>query len=110
MGFKSVLQGLSRWSLTRALVMDHLDWFSPGSADVDEEIQELYRVIAPGGLVFWRSAGKHPWYNKVYDIPLFKTLLLLNNVNRMISFEEAGFKVSPVAIRGSSFAIDRVNM
>ena len=28
----------------------------------------------------------------------------------MISFEEAGFKVSPVAIRGSSFAIDRVNM
>jgi betaine lipid synthase len=86
----NVLQGLSRWSLTRALVMDHLDWFSPGSADVDEEIQELYRVIAPGGLVFWRSAGKHPWYNKV--------------------FEEAGFKVSPVAIRGSSFAIDRVNM
>jgi hypothetical protein len=54
--------------------MDHLDWFSPDSTDVDEEIQELYRVIAPGGLVFWRSAGKHPWYNRVYAFPLFKTL------------------------------------
>lgn len=54
--------------------MDHLDWFSPGSADVDEEIQELYRVIAPGGLVFWRSAGKHPWYNKVYGFPFIQDL------------------------------------
>jgi betaine lipid synthase len=70
--------------------MDHLDWFAPGSTDVDEEIQELYRVIAPGGSVFWRSAGKYPWYNKV--------------------FEDAGFKVSPVAIRENSSAIDRVNM
>jgi betaine lipid synthase len=72
--FQSVLQGLSRWSLTRALVMDHLDWFAPGSTNVDEEVQELYRVIAPGGLVFWRSAGKYPWYNKVYGFPLFNTL------------------------------------
>ena len=58
--------------------MDHLDWFAPGSTDVDEEIQELYRVIAPGGSVFWRSAGKYPWYNKVYGLPLFKNLHRLN--------------------------------
>jgi betaine lipid synthase len=45
--------------------MDHLDWFSPGSAEVDEEVDEFYRVLAPGGFVLWRSAGKTPWYNKV---------------------------------------------
>ena len=90
--------------------MDHLDWFAPGSTDVDEEIQELYRVVAPGGLVFWRSAGKHPWYNRVYGFPLFSTLYGLIHIYHMISFEEAGFKVNPVAIRESSSAIDRVNM
>jgi ubiquinone/menaquinone biosynthesis C-methylase UbiE len=63
--------------------MDHLDWFSPGSADVDEEIQELYRVIAPGGLVFWRSAGKHPWYNKVYGFLLFKTLINIDSMHKL---------------------------
>ena len=60
--------------------MDHLDWFSPGAADIEEEIQELYRVIAPGGLVFWRSAGKCPWYNKVYDFPSFKTLVNIDSM------------------------------
>jgi hypothetical protein len=29
--------------------MDHLDWFSPNSSDVDEEVGEFYRVLAPGG-------------------------------------------------------------
>ncbi|KAF8521432.1 hypothetical protein BU17DRAFT_45793 [Hysterangium stoloniferum] len=86
----NVLRGLSRWSLTRVLVMDHLDWFAPGAAEVDEEITELHRVIAPSGLVFWRSASVKPWYNKV--------------------FEQAGFRVAPVAIRQGSEAIDRVNM
>jgi len=45
--------------------MDHLDWFSPGAIEVDQEIEELHRVTAPGGLVFWRSASKEPWYNEV---------------------------------------------
>ncbi|KDR80288.1 hypothetical protein GALMADRAFT_92595 [Galerina marginata CBS 339.88] len=86
----NVLRGLSRWSLTRTLIMDHLDWFSPGAVDVDQEIQELHRVTAPGGLVFWRSASKEPWYNKV--------------------FMKAGFRVSPIAVRHGSEAIDMVNM
>lgn len=62
----SVLRGLERWSLTKVLVMDHLDWFAPGSADVEEEVQQLHRVIAPGGFVYWRSASKMPWYNTVW--------------------------------------------
>jgi betaine lipid synthase len=61
----SVLKGLTAWSLTRAVIMDHLDWFSPGSTEVAEEVDELYRVLAPGGFVFWRSAARKPWYNQV---------------------------------------------
>ncbi|KAJ7680239.1 hypothetical protein DFH06DRAFT_408282 [Mycena polygramma] len=87
----NVLRGLPDWSLTRALIMDHLDWFTPGSLDVDEETAELYRVLAPGGFVLWRSAARQPWYNS--------------------SFERRGFKVTALGVRkGNSYALDRVNM
>lgn len=42
--------------------MDHLDWFSPGSKDVDDEVDQFYRVLSPGGFVLWRSAARKPWY------------------------------------------------
>lgn len=61
----SVLRGLTDWSLTRAVIMDHLDWFTPGSVDLNEEVDEFHRVVAPGGFVFWRSAARKPWYNEV---------------------------------------------
>ncbi|KAJ7783043.1 hypothetical protein B0H16DRAFT_1658444 [Mycena metata] len=87
----NVLRGLSDWCLTRALIMDHLDWFAPGSADIDEEVAELHRVLAPGGFVFWRSAARQPWYN--------------------VNFERRGFEVTALGVRkGSEAAIDRVNM
>lgn len=71
--------------------MDHLDWFKPGSADLEEEIAEIHRVLAPGGFVFWRSAGRKPWYNEV--------------------FARRGFSVIPISVReGPEVAIDRVNM
>jgi len=86
-----VLHGLTDWSLTRAVIMDHLDWFTPGAADVDEEVDEFHRVLAPGGFVFWRSAARRPWYNEV--------------------FARKGFSVTPLAIReGPKVPIDRVNM
>lgn len=67
------------------------DWFAPGAGEVDEEVAELHRALAPGGMVFWRSAAKYPWYNEV--------------------FERAGFKLVPLGIRtGPEKAIDRVNM
>jgi len=62
----SVLHGLAPWSLTRAVIMDHLDWFAPDSEDVNEEVEEFHRVLAPGGFVLWRSAARQPWYNEVY--------------------------------------------
>ncbi|KAJ7733754.1 hypothetical protein DFH07DRAFT_132329 [Mycena maculata] len=87
----NVLNGLSDWSLTRALIMDHLDWFTPGSTEVDGEVSELYRALAPGGSVFWRSAARKPWYN--------------------VNFERKGFKVTALGVRqGPDAAIDRVNM
>ncbi|KIM63223.1 hypothetical protein SCLCIDRAFT_1214338 [Scleroderma citrinum Foug A] len=87
----NVLRGLKTWSLTRAVIMDHLDWFSEDSKDVDEEIAELERVLAPGGILLWRSAGRRPWYVKV--------------------FQRHGFLVTPLGVRqGPDVAIDRVNM
>jgi hypothetical protein len=51
---------------------------------------ELHRVLAPGGMVFWRSAAKYPWYNAV--------------------FERSGFKLEALGMRtGPEKAIDRVN-
>lgn len=59
---RSVLRGLPRGELTRAVLMDHLDWFAPGAAEVDDEVVQLFRALAPGGKVLWRSAAKQPWY------------------------------------------------
>ncbi|KAJ7042017.1 hypothetical protein C8F04DRAFT_1078032 [Mycena alexandri] len=87
----NVLKGLPDKSLTRAVIMDHLDWFPPESPDVDEEIENLRRLLDVGGLVFWRSAARTPWYNT--------------------NFEMRGFKVTALGVRtGPKIAIDRVNM
>ncbi|KAJ3325836.1 hypothetical protein HDU76_013059, partial [Blyttiomyces sp. JEL0837] len=76
--------------LTKVILMDHLDWFS--NEDADKEISMVAKKMAKGGKVFWRSAGKYPWYNSI--------------------FEEHGFKVEPCQIREKpdKLYIDRVNM
>ncbi|KAG2064754.1 hypothetical protein BDR04DRAFT_1234922 [Suillus decipiens] len=87
----NVLRGLTSWSLTRAVIMDHLDWFSPESKDVDDEVDQFYRVLSPGGFVLWRSAARKPWYCDV--------------------FERKGFTVTALGVRkGPEAPIDRVNM
>jgi betaine lipid synthase len=71
--------------------MDHLDWFPQESPDVDAEIENFSRLLDVGGLVFWRSAARKPWYN--------------------MNFEALGFQVTALGVRtGSKIAIDRVNM
>ena len=76
-------------SLTKTVVMDHLDWFSED--DARDEIVALAQKSAVGGIVFYRSAGKYPWYNWI--------------------FEEAGFQVESLQIREKkNLYIDRVNM
>lgn len=105
----SVLRGMQDKSLTRAILMDHMDWFDPiadsvplptleaarneddkSISDLDREVVELARVIGPGNAVFWRSAAKYPWYTK--------------------RFELAGFRVAPIHIRETGKPIDNVNM
>ena len=52
---------------------------------------ELHRALAPGGMIFWRSAARQPWYNEV--------------------FKRWGFKTEVLGMReGPHKAIDRVNM
>ena len=86
-----VLSGLTPGSITRMIIMDHLDWFEPSNGEALTEIAQMHRVLPKGGMVFWRSAAKYPWYNQ--------------------AFERAGFKLTPLGIReGPDKAIDRVNM
>ncbi|KAF9204708.1 hypothetical protein BGZ49_004978 [Haplosporangium sp. Z 27] len=85
-----VLKSLADGELTKAVLMDHMDWFDP--KDAEEEIKEVSRAIRSGGMVLWRSAGRKPWYNAL--------------------FEKYDFEVKPVGVRvpGSGVSIDRVNM
>ncbi|KAH8096692.1 S-adenosyl-L-methionine-dependent methyltransferase [Cristinia sonorae] len=87
----NVLRGLPEAAITRAVIMDHLDWFTEGSPELDDEVANFYRVLSKGGFVLLRSAAKQPWY--------------------MQNFSKAGFKVSCISVRqGNKVAIDRVNM
>ncbi|KAJ7144971.1 hypothetical protein C8R43DRAFT_561171 [Mycena crocata] len=89
--FLNVLRSRPDRSLTRVIIMDHLDWFPPGSTDVDAEIENLFRLLDVGGSVFWRSAAPAPWYNA--------------------NFKAMGFAVTALGVRdGPRIAIDRVNM
>ncbi|KAI7821634.1 hypothetical protein BX661DRAFT_165659 [Kickxella alabastrina] len=85
-----VLAGMRDGELTKAVIMDHMDWFS--AEDADAEVGALARVIAKGGFVLWRSAARVPWYIK--------------------TFEANGFAVEALSIRQPNIIvpIDRVNM
>lgn len=85
-----VFSRMTRHSLTIAIIMDHMDWFSKEGSEANEEIEALDGALAPGGRVMLRSASKSPWYIK--------------------NFEEFGFKCTPAAVREDGTAIDRVNM
>lgn len=55
---------------------------------MDHQILEIKRVLSKGGEVYWRSAGKRPFY-----------------VDR---FSMAGFKVTNISVRENGKGIDRV--
>ncbi|KAJ1932183.1 hypothetical protein FBU59_006461 [Linderina macrospora] len=85
-----VLRDMQPGELTKAVIMDHMDWFS--EQDADEEVIALARAVRTGGFVLWRSAARVPWYIEV--------------------FKRHGFAVEALSIRepGSLVPIDRVNM
>ncbi|KAJ2556655.1 hypothetical protein EV175_001857 [Coemansia sp. RSA 1933] len=85
-----VLAKMRPGELTKAVIMDHIDWFSPH--DAQHEVCALARVIAKGGFVLWRSAARLPWYIDV--------------------FEKNGFSVQAISVRqpNTMKPLDRVNM
>ncbi|KAJ1724567.1 hypothetical protein LPJ53_001157 [Coemansia erecta] len=85
-----VLGGMGDSELDKAVLMDHMDWFS--QEDAEKEVAGLARVIKKGGFVVWRSAARIPWYIAV--------------------FEAHGFDVQALSIRepNTTEPIDRVNM
>ncbi|ORX71830.1 hypothetical protein DL89DRAFT_265542 [Linderina pennispora] len=85
-----VLRKVQPGELTKAVIMDHMDWFT--EKDADEEVIALARAVRTGGFVLWRSAARVPWYIEV--------------------FRKHGFAVEALSIRkpGSLVPIDRVNM
>lgn len=117
----AVLASLAPTSITKAIIMDHLDWFANAgdasaseplfhppeaqpkeapqkgtrwACEVEEEVIALRRVLKVGGMVLWRSAAREPWYRSV--------------------FEHHGFKVECMGVResggGKAILLDRVNM
>ena len=85
-----VFARLTTGSITIAIIMDHMDWFSKDGIDADAEISALYQALAPNGRVMLRSAASKPWY--------------------IANFEKIGFTCEPHGIRTPTESIDRVNM
>ena len=74
-------------SLTIAVLMDSMDWFSPSGSEAAVQVQAVNRALKIGGRVLLRSAGLEPWYIKV--------------------FGDCGFAVKRVAVRVPGSCIDR---
>ena len=85
-----VFARLTSNSVTIAIIMDHMDWFSKDGADADAEISALYQALAPGGRVMLRSAAEKPWYIE--------------------NFKKIGFSCEAAGVRTPTESIDRVNM
>lgn len=78
-------------ALTIAVLMDSMDWFTPGGSEAPAQVKAVNRALKVGGRVLLRSAGLSPWYVRV--------------------FEEHGFSCKRVAARvPPGTCTDRVNM
>jgi len=86
---EQVLGRLTPQTLTKVILMDHMDWMDLDGVEARKEIVALRKAMKLGGEVMFRSAAKTPWYVRLY--------------------EEEGFKCHPVAIREGN-SIDRINM
>ncbi|KAL8647690.1 MAG: hypothetical protein Q9210_005406 [Variospora velana] len=85
-----IIQRFAPATLTIAIIMDSMDWFSPASIDASTQVRALNRALKPKGRVLLRSAGLKPWYVGL--------------------FEKEGFAVRRVAARLPGMCVDRVNM
>lgn len=95
----NVLSSMADASLSKAVVMDHQDWFAPIPKDaefphadsyLDAEIALFKRVLRSNGEVWWRSAAKNPWYADRWRL--------------------CGFQVTCISSRDTADLLDNVNM
>ena len=78
-------------SLTIAVLMDSMDWFTPTGPEAAGQARAVNRALKLGGRVLLRSAGLNPWYIR--------------------AFEDTGFTAKRVAARvPPGTCTDRVNM
>lgn len=82
-----VIARMAPHTLTIAVLMDSMDWFSPTGPEAAQQIKAIYKALRPGGRVLLRSAGMDPWYIKV--------------------FEEHGFAAKNASVRAPGLCVDR---
>ncbi|KAK3300151.1 uncharacterized protein B0H64DRAFT_313820 [Chaetomium fimeti] len=85
-----VIARISPGTLTVAIVMDSMDWFTPEAPTAAAQIRKLNRALRTGGRVLLRSSAREPWYIR--------------------EFEAHGFVGKQVGDREPGRCIDRVNM
>ncbi|KAI9833063.1 MAG: hypothetical protein M1819_003896 [Sarea resinae] len=69
---KEVISRIAPGTLTIAVLMDSMDWFTPSaqtdhSSPAAEQVLALHHALKPGGRVLLRSAGLKPWYAAVFE-------------------------------------------
>lgn len=62
-----VVERMTPGTLTIAVVMDSMDWFTPGDGQATAQIEKLRKALKMGGRVMLRSAGLKPWYVEEFD-------------------------------------------
>ncbi|KAK3712950.1 hypothetical protein LTR37_008835 [Vermiconidia calcicola] len=54
-------------SLTIAVLMDSMDWFTPTGPEAVAQAKAINRALKVGGRVLLRSAGLNPWYIRAFE-------------------------------------------
>lgn len=82
-----VIARITPGTLTVAVIMDSMDWFTPSTPAAGAQIEKLNRALKLGGRILLRSAGLTPWY--------------------VSEFESLGFQPKRVGARIGGSCIDR---
>ncbi|KAK4968118.1 hypothetical protein LTR66_011871 [Elasticomyces elasticus] len=62
-----VISRMAPETLTIAVLMDSMDWFSPEGKEALVQVLAINRALTMGGRVLLRSAGLMPWYIQTFE-------------------------------------------
>ncbi|KAI9785936.1 MAG: hypothetical protein M1839_008202 [Geoglossum umbratile] len=63
-----VMSRIAPGTLTVAVFMDSMDWFSPAGTEASLQVASTNRALKLGGRVLLRSAGLTPWYIQEFEM------------------------------------------